>query len=70
MTDYATKTSREELQAKFAERAGQGMVDAKFYLSNLDEASPEGVYRDVLSLYDALENNHATDLVFNDSNRC
>ena len=70
MTHNATQTAREELQAKFADRADEGMVDAKFYLSNLDEASPEAVYRDVLSLYDALENNHATDLVFNDSNRC
>ena len=66
----STQTAREELQTKFAERAEQGMVDAKFYLMNLDEAAPETVYRDVLSLYNALDNNHATDLVFNDSKRC
>jgi len=70
MTDTTAQTAREELEAKFTERAGQGMVDAKFYLMNMEEAAPEAVYRDVLSLYDALENKHATDLVFNDSNRC
>jgi len=70
MSNNATQTAREELQAKFAERAKQGMVDTKFYLTNLEEAAPETVYRDVLSLYDALDNGHATTLVFNDSNRC
>jgi len=70
MTDTIKQTAREELETKFAARAKLGMVDAKFYLMNMGEATPEAVYRDVLSLYDALENKHATDLVFNDSNRC
>lgn len=67
MNDTVLKTARQELQELLALRAEKGMVDVKFYLKNLKEATPDHVYQDVLSLYNALEKGHTTELTFRDS---
>lgn len=69
MNDTVTKTARQELQELLALKAEGGMVDVKFYLKNLKEATPDHVYQDVLSLYNALEKGQSTELRFRDSYR-
>lgn len=65
-----TDTVKKELQSVFSERAEAGMVDIKFCLSNLGEATPSAVYAEVLGAFKALENDQFTELSFNDSYKC
>lgn len=57
------------LAGRFKELAGKGLVDVKFYVSNLDEAVTEQVCAEVNALYAAREAGKASPLDFKDSRR-
>ncbi len=57
------------LAGRFKELAGKGLVDVKFYVSNLDEAVTEQVCGEVNSLYEAREAGKTAPLDFGDSRR-
>lgn len=57
------------LAGRFKELAGKGLVDVKFYVRNLDEASTEQVCAEVNALYAAREGGKTQALDFGDSRR-
>ena len=63
------ESQRDKLAAHFEKMAAQGLVDAKFYLRNLDEAVTEQVCREVNRLYGAIEMGEQVPLDFKDSYR-
>ena len=57
----------EKLAALYEKKAGDGLLDVKFYLRNLDDAGTEEVCREVNALYAAAESGAVEALDFNDS---
>jgi hypothetical protein len=54
------------LAKRFEQRKAEGLVDVKFYLRNLDEATVDHVCGEVNALYDAMEREEYAPLDFKD----
>lgn len=62
-------TQSKMLATRFEGLAEKGLVDVKFYVRNLDEASTEQVCGEVNALYAALDSGKGKPLSFGDSRR-
>lgn len=58
-----------KLASRFEALANRGLVDVKFYVRALDEATTDKVCGEVNALYDALDNGRSESLNFGDSHR-
>lgn len=58
-----------DLATRFSDLEGRGLVDVKFFVRNLDEASTEQVCSEVNALYAALDAGKSEALDFRDSKR-
>lgn len=58
-----------KLAARFEKMAADGLVDVKFFVRNIDEASPDSVCEEVLRLYEAVDRGEEFELDFGDSTR-
>ena len=58
-----------DLANRFSDLEGRGLVDVKFFVRNLDEASTEQVCAEVTDLYAALDAGKSEALDFGDSYR-
>jgi hypothetical protein len=59
----------ERLAAIYEKKAQAGLVDVKFTLTDVEDATPEIIYGEVLRLEEAIERGDVTPLDFNDSHR-
>ena len=59
----------QKLAARFEKKAAEGLLDVKFFVSNVAEAASEQLCREVNALYDALEGGESAPLDFKDSYR-
>jgi hypothetical protein len=65
MTEMQTEC--ESLAVHFEKMAANGLVDVKFFLRNLDEATAQSVCHEVRKMYEAVDAGACAPLVFNDS---
>jgi hypothetical protein len=62
-----TRTAKQLLADRFERKTAEGLVDVKFFLRGVAEATTDEVYEDVNSLYEAYERGDCRPLTFNDS---
>lgn len=63
------QSSGAKLAARFEKMAADGLVDVKFFVRNVDEATPDAVHEEVLRLYEAVDRGEEFELDFGDSTR-
>jgi hypothetical protein len=59
--------AKQQLAERFETKAAAGLVDVKFYLKGVSDATTEEVYEDVNALYDAFERGDCRPLSFGDA---
>ncbi len=57
----------EKLARRVESMAAQGLVDVKFFVKDLDGATPQQVCAEINAIYDAVERGNCRPLEFNDS---
>lgn len=62
-----TTTAKQLLADRFERKTAEGLVDVKFYLNGVAEATTDEMYEDANDLYAAFERGDYRPLVFNDS---
>lgn len=62
-----TRNPKQLLADRFVRKTAEGLVDVKFYLRNVEEATNDEVYEDANALYEAFERGDCRPLAFNDS---
>lgn len=63
----SVQTAKQQLADRFERKTAEGLVDVKFFLRNVAEATTDQVYEDVNGLYEAFERGDCRPLVFSDS---
>jgi hypothetical protein len=57
------KTAKQSLAERFERKTAEGLVDVKFFLRNVAEATTDQVYEDLNNLYEAYERGDKRTLV-------
>jgi hypothetical protein len=59
-------SAKQLLADRFERKTAEGLVDVKFYLTGVGEATTDEVFEDVNALYEAFERGDCRPLDFND----